>query len=271
MSDTAPIPNSIHAGPRLANNSLGELNRWFTTVPGSAIAEIEQALAGEILPNLFGYHVVQIGAPHAAELIAHSRISHRVVIGTDWNESPLGQIIAAPDALPVERNAVDVVVLPHTLEFAYNAHGVLREAERILIGEGHIVILGFNPWSSFGVWRGALSWRGRVPWSGRFLSLSRLKDWLGLLGFEIERVVRASFRPPLHSARWHTRLEFMEGMGGHFWPLLSNVYVLVARKRVEAIIPIRATWARRRRVAAGSMVKPTARANAPDRTVQGDP
>ena len=259
MSDPAPTQTAALAAPRVQLDDLAALRVWFRSVPGLVIAEAEQALAREILPNLFGYHAVQIGTPHASELLEHSRISHRLVIGTELIESRFGRVIADPVALPIERNSVDVVVLPHTLEFSPNAHGILREAERILIGEGHVVILGFNPWSSFGCSRHVLGWRGRAPWSGSFLSLARLKDWLGLLGFEIERVARASFRPPISQPSWHARLEFLERMGAHFWPLLGNVYALVARKRVEAIMPIRARWARRRRLAARGVIEPTAR------------
>ena len=234
------------------------LSEWLVTAHGAAIATIEITQVRELLANLFGYHIVQIGDPSLPNLIDHSRIAHQVRIGCT---AELGHVdlCAVPGALPLAPNSVDVVVLPHALEFAANPHDVLREAERVLIGEGHLLIVGFNPWSSFGVWRRAIGWRGAAPWSGRFLSLTRLHDWLGLLGFEVERVVRASFRPPLAHAQWHQRMEFLERMGGHFWPLLGNVYVVLARKRVALFTPVRERWRKRRRLATGSVVEPTAR------------
>ena len=234
------------------------LSEWLVTAHGTAIAAIEIAQVRELLANLFGYHIVQIGDPSLPSLIDHSRIAHRVRIGCT---AELGNVdlCAVPGALPIAPNSVDVVVLPHALEFAINPHEVLREAERVLIGEGHLLIVGFNPWSSFGLWRRAIGWRGVAPWSGRFLSLTRLHDWLGLLGFEVERVVRASFRPPLAHAQWHQRIEFLERMGGHLWPLLGNVYVVLARKRVALFTPVRERWRKRRRLATGSVVEPTAR------------
>jgi SAM-dependent methyltransferase len=163
------------------------------------------------------------------------------------------------DALPVQADSVDVLVLPHVLEFARSPHAVLREAERILIPEGHLAILGFNPWSWYGLWRRAAGWRGRLPWRGRFVGMTRLRDWLTLLGFEIERCEKLSFRPPLSRPPLHARLEIMERLGQHFWPVLGNVYFVLARKRVVAIRPVRARWARQRRLPAGGVIEPTTR------------
>ena len=250
------------AQANLAAPGLAGLRAWYQELPGQAIAEIERGMAREVLPDLFGYHLVQIGES-ANELIEFSRISHRVVIGLDELPTISGRAVARPDALPIAGNSIDVVVLPHTLEFAPNAHGILREAERILIGEGHLLILGFNPWSTFGVYQRALSWRGLAPWSGDFLGLSRVRDWLGLLGFEVDRVIRASFRPPLSSARWQHRTEFLERFGGHFWPVLSNLYAILARKRVESVRPIRTRWRMRSRVLAGGAIEPTVRQSRP--------
>ncbi len=234
------------------------LRAWLETVPGLSVACAELLLAGEVLPNLFGYHVLQLGHPYSTPMIASSRIQHQAVIAS----GPVcgGEALCAKaDALPLQAGSVDVLVLPHVLEFAHSPHAVLREAERVLIPEGHLVVLGFNPWSLFGLWRLAAGWRGNVPWRGRFVGLTRLRDWLALLGFDIERVERLSFRPPLRRARLHAKLEFVERLGSHFWPIFGNVNFVLARKRVLAVRPIRANWARQRRLAATGAIEPTTR------------
>ena len=242
----------------LATPGLAGLRAWYQELAGQTVAELERDMAREILPNLFGYHLVQIGES-ANALCDFSRISHRVMLGLEDPSSSAASAIARPDALPLASNSVDVVILPHTLEFAPNPHGILREAERILIGEGHILIMGFNPWSTFGLYRRALGWRGHAPWSGDFLGLTRVRDWLGLLGFEVERVLRDSYRPPLKSLRWHQRTEFLERFGGHFWPMFSNLYVILARKRVATARPIPASWKMRRRLTTSNAIEPTVR------------
>jgi SAM-dependent methyltransferase len=246
-SETAP--------PRIG---LPGLREWFNTLPGSAVREVEQEIGRDLLSDLFGYHLVEVGDV-GAPLAEHSRVSHRLLIACDGAALPDGDVVARPDLMPIASNAVDVVVLPHVLEFAGNPHGILREAERMLIGEGHILIIGFNPWSGFGLCRRTLGWRGRAPWCGRWLTPARVRDWLELLGFEVERIMRGSFRPPLASGDWHARLEFMERLGGHFWPVASNVYAILARKRVTLLRPVRTSWRLRRRLASAGVVEPTAR------------
>ena len=252
MSDKAdnPVPERIPAGTAL--------RAWFASEPGLSVAGAELAMAEEVLPNLFGYHILQLGNPYAVPMIACSRIQHQAVLAN----APLAgaeSLCCSVDALPIQADSVDVLVLPHVLEFARSPHGVLREAERVLIPEGHLVILGFNPWSLFGLWRLAVGWRGQLPWRGRFVGMPRLRDWLALLGFEIERVEKLSFRPPLKRQGLHLRLEFLERLGSHVWPLFGNVSFVLARKRVVAVRPIRATWARQRRLPATGAIEPTTR------------
>jgi len=237
------------------------LAEWFQREPGRLAAAQERHLLAAALPDLFGYHIVQIGCHPADDLLESSRISHRVRVDLGLG-SAIGQDIqlrCSEEALPLAANAIDVVVLPHVLEFAADPRRVLREAERVLIGEGHIVLLCFNPWSWYGLWSLLLRWQGRAPWSGRFISGSRVKDWLQLLGFDIVQVHRAGFRPPMRRERLNRHTAFMERLGSFCWPALGNLYLIVAKKRVEGVTPLRVSWRQRRRVLAGGVVEPSTR------------
>lgn len=235
------------------------LAAWQDSVPGAITLALEQQLLARVLPDLFGYHVVQLGCHHAPDLLATSRITHRVRAHLAADVHAGAELHCAEDALPLAPNSIDVLVLPHVLEFAHDPRRVLREAERVLIGEGHIVLLGFNPWSCYGLWSLLWRWQGLPPWSGRFISAARAKDWLQLLGFDIIHLSRAGFRPPTVRAKVNRRLEFVERLGAFGWPWFGNVYLLVGRKRVEGVRPVQASWRARRRVLAGSVAEPTAR------------
>jgi len=150
-----------------------------------------------------------------------------------------------------------VVALLHVLEFSRQPHEILREAYRALIPEGRVVITGFNPWSLWGVRR--LARRGAVPWSGRFLSVNRLKDWLALLGFELDEAQTLLFRPPLRRHGMMARLDFLERYGARWWSALGGAYVVVARKRVIPLIPIKPRWRPRRAMIPSGLTEPTTR------------
>lgn len=252
-----PSGAPVHA--REKSPGLAALRHWYDTPAGAYARACDLEIANAVLPDLFGYHYVQVGntVDHGPELADFSRISHRFVINVDSHRAHTGGLVCAADALPILGNSVDVMVLPHTLEFCANPQGILREAERVLIGEGHLLILGFNPWSLYGLCRRALAWRGAPPWNGRFFSVHRLRDWLGVLGLVVERVVRVSFRPPLSHAGWHRRLEVLERLGGHFWPACGNAYGIVACKRVMVARPARLHLRRQRRVSVAGVVEPS--------------
>jgi len=228
---------------------------------------MEQAALGRMLPDLFGYHIAQVGRMNGGDLIGSSRIAHKVVFDLD-PVAPAGREVAmvcSAESLPLAADSVDVIVLPHVLEFSANPHRVLREVERVLIGDGHLVLTGFNPWSCWGVWRLFLWWRDKVPWCGHFYGLSRIRDWLTLLDLELLKVVRLFYRPPLRNARALDRLRLLEQLGRHAWPFLGGAYVLVARKRVIPLTSSKIWWRARRSMIASGLAEPTTRSLPCDR------
>lgn len=226
-----------------------ELQRWYTTALGKKLAEREKELLETALADLFGYHLLQVGRLTEVDWLTSSRISHRVVIDFPQQMGlPLRppQLISQPHLLPCVSDSIDVVVLPHVLEFSHYPHEVLREVERVLIPEGAVVLLVFNPWSFWNVWRLAFGWRAHAPWCARFLSTTRLRDWLALLGFDVLSIQGYFFRPPVQSEKVMKRCGWWERLGQRFWPGMGAAKLLIARKRVTTMTPIRPRWSTQR-------------------------
>lgn len=238
-----------------------ELLKWFNGNLGQSVLAIERSRVSRVLPDLFGYHILQVGELADVHLLDSSRINHKIIaaqVGRNDPEKSAG-LYCKSEALPVASECMDVVVLPHLLEFTDNPHQILRETERVLIGEGHVIILGFNPWSLWGLWRLFLAWRERPPWSAHYIGLTRLKDWLTLLDFEIIKTERFYFRPPLENTTIINKLQFMEPLGRYCWSFFGGVYMLVAKKRVISMTPIKLQWQTRRRMIASGLIEPSAR------------
>jgi SAM-dependent methyltransferase len=241
------------------------LRAWFEGRLGQHVLECERRELDEVLANLFGYYLVQVGTAMDAYLLEASRIRHQVIVDNAWPVEPcralpvhVASLCGKPHGLPVQSDSVDVVLLPHTLEFTPSPHEVLREAERVLVAEGHVVILGFNPWSLWGLWR-LLRRRRRqhVPWHGAFRGMYRLKDWLSLLGFDIVQAHTYFYRPPLQHVVMMRRLEWFERLGRRWWPFLGGAYLIVAKKRVTTLTPIKPRWRPRRSLLQHDVAKPT--------------
>ncbi|MGE0384595.1 MAG: class I SAM-dependent methyltransferase [Gammaproteobacteria bacterium] len=247
------------------------LHAWLASAPGSVLVQAEQSRSVQALPNLFGYHLIQLGTLPDADLLASSRISHRAVVEVDRPQGAgacSAVLFCDASALPFAADSVDVVVLPHVLEFEEDPHQVLREVERVLIAEGHVLLFGFNPWSLFGLWRLFLGWRGEPPWCGSFFRLGRVKDWLRLLGFDIVRVHALFFRPPLRHPGLLRRLAFVEKLGGHWWPYFGGVYCVIAKKRLVSMTPVKMQWKMRRSLIAAGIAEPSTRRAEPGMSPQ---
>jgi len=228
------------------------------------VAARESDCVKEMLSDLFGYYLVQIGATDRfADALAACRIRHSVLLPCRAPSGRPGlEIIGHPARLPLASDEIDAVLLPHTLDFAPDPRQVLREVERVLIPEGRVFILGFNALSTWGL-RAALhrlgsARRRRVPWCGRFLTPFRVEDWLSLLGFDVEDRDHIVFLPPFRRAL-DSRLGALDRLGGRFWSPMGGVYVIRAVKRVATLTPLRPSWAARRALLPGGAIEPSAR------------
>jgi SAM-dependent methyltransferase len=209
---------------------------WFATPLGAHLLAREQAYFDRVIADIFGYNAFQFGLP-AHDLLRASRIPLRCRIDAGGG----AQLRADFRDLPIAGNSADLVLLPHVLEFSEDPHQILRELERILMPEGHVVISCFNPWSLWGL-RRTFSSGAQYPWRGRFINLPRLKDWLSLLGFEIVAGQMSCYAPPCRQQKWLTRFGFMEPAGDRWWPMAGGVYFLQAIKRVRGMRLIMPTW-----------------------------
>lgn len=217
--------------------SIHSLAAWYESPLGHYLLERERAFFDTEVADVFGFHALQFGLS-SHDFLCGNRISTRSTIGIEAGVA----IRADTCELPIATSSIDLVVLPHTLEFSQNPHQLLREVQRILVPEGHIVLSGFNPWSLWGLAR-LIARRGQdYPWCGQFISLPRLKDWIALLGFEVSAGRMAAYAPPWGGEKWFHRLRFMEHAGDRWWPIAGGVYFMHAIKRVKGARLITPKW-----------------------------
>jgi SAM-dependent methyltransferase len=225
------------------HNLQPDFREWFASSLGRYLLQEEEQFLAQILPDLFGYHALQIGQMVPDDLLAGCRIRHRCVVDVARPSVPgLSALQAHPEQLPFAKDSLDLVFIHHALDGASSPHALLREASRVLIPEGHLLIVGFNPWSLWGLWRMfRLPW-AELPWLRRPLSPHRLADWLTLLGFEVVGLESACFIPPLTHASIRRRFSWLELLGRRYWSQRGAAYVLLARKHVSCLTPVDMRW-----------------------------
>lgn len=266
--DPKPAPAEVASAEGHAQTGVRQggsiiaLSTWLESAPGRYALAWEQDRFDVLVSDIFGFNAVQIGLLQLPALRTN-RMPLRFgagdaafdacpLVDARATDAPVPQVIVALNDLPFASQSMDLVVLPHVLEFADDPHRVLREVERVLIPEGHVVISGFNPVSLWGLRQVAGRSFGAsfLPDSGQFLVLPRLKDWLKLLGFEVHRGHFGCYRPPFSSERWQGRFGFLEEAGRRWWPVCGAVYLVHAIKRVQGLRLIGPAWKDRKRPAA---------------------
>ena len=244
-------------GRPAASPSRSGLSQWLRSPGGADLLRMEVERIHAAVGNLFGYHCLQVGDLAGADLMGVSRILDRAVIDIDGGapRGPYPVVGGAAKSLPIDSHAVDVVILPHVIEFESRPHEALREASRVLVPEGHLVVLGFNPVSVIGL-RRVLRYRAATaPWCGTWFGAGRLRDWLTLLGFDV-----VDQRPCFSSGRGvRPGPAGMRPLAEWIPPALASARLILAKKRVNAMLPIRPRWAPRRRLAGVGLAGPSAR------------
>lgn len=209
------------------------MQRWYESDVGQYVLAHELTWFDSVSSDLFGFHAMQAGECDT-DFLRANRMPHRFCSGVGE-----GALHAVPELLPIASQSLDLLALPHVLEFSPHPHQVLREAERVLRPEGRLLISGFNPISLWGLRRFAVKHltRGEPthPWHGHFIHLTRIKDWLALMGFELVGVRMACYAPPVNRAAWLARFAFLEAAGDRWWALGGGVYLIHAVKRVHSM------------------------------------
>lgn len=222
-----------------------EINAWFETNLGQRLLEAETTALNPLLSSLFGYYLVQIGDVGNGCLLTSSRIVHGCVVTHNPQTEiikPYSQIYAKLGALPLANECIDVILLPHVLEFESQPYAILKEIARVLIPGGHLIIIGFNLLSLWGV-RRWFSRRCRIlPWCGNFLSLLQLKEWFAVFDFNLETYSTCFFLPAVNQHKILNYMSFLDKLGSRVAWDFGAVFIVVARKQVAPLTPLKLKW-----------------------------
>ncbi|MBD9403402.1 class I SAM-dependent methyltransferase [Comamonas sp. CMM02] len=223
---------------------------WMAKAFGRYLLEWEQQRCDEAVADIFGYHSLQLGLP-MLQALRNNRMPHQWVSapGCDLNldrtacQAPQGvQLCCAPEALPFSESSLDLLVMPHTLELCQDPHAALREAVRVLVPEGRLLLFGLNPYSLWGVQHrlervqapGLNAWRGLPYW--------RVRDWMQVLAMDVVAADFGCHVPAVDEQVWLERWRWMDKLGNKAWPVLGGAYCVLAVKKVHGMRLMEPAW-----------------------------
>jgi SAM-dependent methyltransferase len=232
--------------------AYAEMTAWFDSPLGQHLLAAERRLIDQMLARRFGYHLLQLGC---ADLQLHDKspMGHKFSF-RPWPSKPSDAAgaegvaghaaVADTEAIPLASESVDLVLLHHALDFSSYQHQLLREVERVLIAGGHLVIVGFNPMSSWGLRRRLQLFRRKAPWHASMLGTARLIDWLKLLDFQVEQLRYGMYSLPVNSEGVIRYSGLLDPVAAHLnWPT-GGVYAISARKQVTPLTLVQTKWRR---------------------------
>lgn len=231
---------------------LKHCSNWYGSHSGvAALADLDTFFS-DLMSEIFGYYAIEMGALSGQyDLLKHSRIAadfslvNSDILHHSTNEVGAKKnysLIAANEQLPISTDNVDLVVASHILESSKNPHQVLREIDRILVPEGHCIIIGFNPLSLPNLGKQVRHFRQKRKSDYKMRSVNRVKDWFSLLGFEVLDVNYMGYRPSVKNKKLFDSLRWLESWGDYTGPILGNMYVIHAKKQMIAMRPDKKVW-----------------------------
>lgn len=225
--------------PDLNHPQLGDACRdWYNSPAGEhALVSLNDKLE-DYLSEIFGYYALETGVLMGkSHFFEHSKVKTNVALG---RASQQPDIVAEIEQLPIDFDSVDLVIGSHILECSSFPHQALREIDRVLVSQGHCILIGFNPMAW---WFGRRSFCKREGVSSpKLYGIHQIRDWFSLLGWEIQHTSYHSFRPSFLKGKVFDRLEHMEKWGSLYWPIFGNIYMIHAKKLDIIRPPSKLKW-----------------------------
>jgi SAM-dependent methyltransferase len=252
---------SARFGVKPLLDSTDDIEQWFESDLGKKLLSIQQDKFDTLMPEIFGYHLMQLSVLNDLPLSRQSPVTHHFSLGanhhkidsnvdesTDKNNdeqtfSIKASAISEFEHLPIDEESIDAAILHHVLDYSTDPHRLLRETARTIISNGYMIIVGFNPGSVLMLKKQVGRCITRSDhWRYNDLRKNRVVDWLRVLGFETMLVQYGYHSLPFNGA-FNDKLDKIMAQ---LIPTSGAFYFIVARKHIVPMTLIRKPWKQRR-------------------------
>ncbi|MCB1827305.1 MAG: methyltransferase domain-containing protein [Coxiellaceae bacterium] len=214
------------------DQDLPKMDQWVCLSHGQYVLDVERQVLDGVLPQFFGYHIVQLGGPTQSQYMDASLIRHKVRFSLDGDHSfPGDNVQVERYDLPLKPESVDVMLLPHVLEYSAEPERILHQCYQHMVADGTIIILGFNPFSLWGMAK-LLKRQDRVYRRAQFIAPYKVRRSLHHAGFDVVSFNSMCFRLPVASKRVFESTQFLEPLGRFILPSAGGIYMIIAKKKV---------------------------------------
>lgn len=205
------------------------LDDWFKTPQGNGVAIAFASELASVSPQFNGDTLLQFGNCGDNLWFSSLRFRHKWVV-TPYVDTQKSSFIASLNGLPIERNSIDCIIAPLTMEAFIRDKNPLNEIDRILKPMGYVVFFGINPVSFWGI---ALRWGNLACFGNAAPTLtSSLSIKHAMLSRGYQQCFHSSFYyiPPVKNKNLIEKLAFFNMMGKMIWPFPAGLYCIILQK-----------------------------------------
>jgi SAM-dependent methyltransferase len=213
----------------LERKKYDALEHWFSTPQGQFIQEEISAKILMFSGRFRGTSVLQLG------LCGESFWLNELLFRRQWRltpctHDPRASVISSLHSLPFERASLDCVIAPFSMELAGEDKRLIHEIDRILKPMGHVIFIGFNPFSLWGLFLKLGFIDGLRDLNLSLISSLTIKQWMQAEGYRLTGLRTFCYVPPVRSSRALTQLRFLNEMGKMVILSPAGFYCLVLQK-----------------------------------------
>ncbi|MEZ5537320.1 MAG: class I SAM-dependent methyltransferase [Thiolinea sp.] len=225
--------NSTYA---VVSECVPAVRQWYESVAGRNTAAAVQAAVAEMSNDVFGYYAAQVGELAGEySLLQDSRIRYCFAVAFE-NGTEGVDLVADPAALPLAFDNLDLIVASHVLDCTTLPHQVLREIERVLVPEGHCILIAFNPFSARGlklVWQKLRNQKNTQSLYTAF----RLRDWFEVLGFDVLEVRSVGQYDRFEKLPVIRKFGWLQRLLTRYYRFFGQVQLIHVQKKVSKLTP----------------------------------
>lgn len=211
-----------------------ELARWYETPAGQRLRQHINTVLPQILAGMPGVQHAQVNVGVWPGMYKRAMsLDYHELFGAEVN----------PRVLP---NSMDSLLLIHALDVSSEPQRVLHIADKLVAKSGHLIIVGFNPLSLWGLMRLPMLLMRRSPWRSGFYSLWRIRDWLKVLNYEVRLQTSLVQLPPLPR---HIEMGWLDKTLHWLMPNWGAVNIIVAKRPWFPMTAVKSSKQRENRTA----------------------
>ncbi len=230
-----------------------QFSHWLAERRGQRLIHLEQKLLRRMLKHIHSDQTLLLGDSHQAALVDVVKCNRALIAYPLLPQQQRNDFICSDiEALPLLPDSMDLIVMPHILQFSPDPFHALREAYLALKPEGHLVTIGFNPLSLWGLLK---LFCHRPPYIGKFHSPLQVKSWLEQLDFVIQQQESYCLLPVLDE-KLGRPLFLFEQLNRLFFSIFGGIYVTVAQKQTIKLLFSPPDWSTAEKAMKNGVVKP---------------